>query len=125
MAMESTGVYWKSLYYLLEDSFAVLLVNATHMKNVPGPKTDISDYAWIAHLLEHGFLRGTFVPPEPIRERISRGTARRRSRSRKSGFTRRANPSRIVGHGSVGNRSARRCARPGSSSARKALSSRR
>ncbi len=68
VAMESTGVYWKPVYYLLEDAFTVLLVNAAHMKNVPGRKTDVSDCAWIAQLLEHGLLRASFVPPPPIRE---------------------------------------------------------
>src|SRR6516165_8043082 len=68
VAMESTGVYWKAVYYVLEDAFTVLLVNAQHMKNVPGRKTDVSDCAWIAQLLEHGLLRSSFVPPAPIRE---------------------------------------------------------
>ena len=68
VAMESTGVYWKAVYYLLEDAFTVLLVNAQHMKNVPGRKTDVRDCAWIAELLEHGLLRGSFVPPAPIRQ---------------------------------------------------------
>ena len=53
---------------MLEDAFTVLLVNAQHMKNVPGRKTDVRDCAWIAELLEHGLLRGSFVPPAPIRE---------------------------------------------------------
>ncbi len=68
VAMESTGVYWKPVYYMLEDSFQLLLVNAAHMKNVPGRKTDVKDCAWIAQLLEHGLLRSSFVPPPPIRE---------------------------------------------------------
>jgi transposase len=68
VAMESTGVYWKAVYYVLEDAFTVLLVNAQHMKNVPGRKTDVRDCAWIAELLEHGLLRASFVPPAPIRE---------------------------------------------------------
>lgn len=68
VAMESTGVYWKPVYYILEDSFQLLLVNAAHMKNVPGRKTDVKDCAWIAQLLEHGLLRASFVPPVPIRE---------------------------------------------------------
>lgn len=68
VAMESTGVYWKPVYYMLEDSFQLLLVNAAHMKNVPGRKTDAKDCAWIAQLLEHGLLRASFVPPPPIRE---------------------------------------------------------
>ncbi len=68
VAMESTGVYWKPVYYLLEEDFTVLLVNAAHIKNVPGRKTDVQDCAWIGQLLEHGLLRGSFVPPAPIRE---------------------------------------------------------
>ena len=68
VAMESTGVYWKPVYYVLEDAFRVLLVNAAHMANVPGRKTDVADCAWIAQLLECGLLRGSFVPPPAIRE---------------------------------------------------------
>jgi transposase len=68
VAMESTGVYWKPVYYVLEDSFTVLLVNAAHLKRVPGRKTDVSDCVWIAQLLAHGLLRGSFVPPRAIRE---------------------------------------------------------
>ena len=68
VGMESTGVYWKPVYYVLEDAFRCLLVNAAHMHNVPGRKTDVQDCAWIAQLLEHGLLRGSFVPPVPIRE---------------------------------------------------------
>ena len=68
VAMESTGVFWKPVYYLLEDDFEVLLVNAAHIKNVPGRKTDVSDCAWIAQLLEHGLLHPSFVPPPEIRE---------------------------------------------------------
>ena len=68
VAMESTGVYWKPVFYALEDSFTCLLVNATHIKQVPGRKTDVRDCVWIAQLLEHGLLRGSFVPPAPIRE---------------------------------------------------------
>jgi len=67
VAMESTGVYWKPVYYMLEDEFEVLLVNAAHIKHVPGRKTDTIDAAWIAQLLAHGLLRGSFVPPKPIR----------------------------------------------------------
>jgi transposase len=66
--MESTGVYWKPIYYVLEERFTCLLVNAAHVKQVPGRKTDIKDCEWIAQLLEHGLLRGSFVPPAPIRE---------------------------------------------------------
>jgi len=68
VAMESTGVYWKPVYYALEDGFRLLLVNAAHMANVPGRKTDVADCAWIGQLLECGLLRGSFVPPPPIRE---------------------------------------------------------
>jgi transposase len=68
VAMESTGVYWKPVFYALESDFTCLLVNAAHIKQVPGRKTDVQDCAWIAQLLEHGLLRGSFVPPAPIRE---------------------------------------------------------
>jgi transposase len=68
VAMESTGVYWKPIYYVLEEAFACLLVNAAHIKQVPGRKTDVQDCVWIAQLLEHGLLRSSFVPPVPIRE---------------------------------------------------------
>jgi len=68
VAMESTGVYWKPVYYVLETDFTVWLVNAAHIKQVPGRKTDVSDCAWIAQLLAHGLLRGSFVPPVMIRE---------------------------------------------------------
>jgi transposase len=67
VAMEATGVYWKPVYYALEHDFEVMLVNAAHMKNVPGRKTDVADAAWIAQLLEHGLLRASFVPPPDIR----------------------------------------------------------
>lgn len=68
VAMESTGVYWKPVFYALEDAFTCLLVNAAHIKQVPGRKTDVLDCIWIAELLEHGLLRGSFVPPLAIRE---------------------------------------------------------
>jgi transposase len=68
VAMESSGVYWKPVYYVLEDEFEVLLVNAQHVKNVPGRKTDMKDAEWLCELLECGLLRGSFVPPRPIRE---------------------------------------------------------
>jgi transposase len=68
VAMESTGVYWKPVYHLLEERFTCLLVNAAHLKHVPGRKTDVQDCAWIAQVLEHGLLRGSFVPPAPIRD---------------------------------------------------------
>src|SRR3954447_22641158 len=68
VAMESTGVYWKPVFHLLEDRFQVMLVNAQHIKQVPGRKTDVKDCQWIAQLLQHGLLRPSFVPPVPIRE---------------------------------------------------------
>ncbi len=68
VAMESTGVYWKPVYYVLEDGFTLLLVNAQHLKLVPGRKSDVRDSAWIAQLLECGLLRSSFVPPAPIRD---------------------------------------------------------
>jgi len=68
VAMEATGVYWKPVWYVLEDDFELLLVNAQHVKNVPGRKTDVSDAQWLCQLLEHGLLRGSFVPPRPQRE---------------------------------------------------------
>jgi transposase len=66
-AMESTGVYWKPIWNLLEDQFQVLLVNARHIKQVPGRKTDVKDSEWIAQLLQCGLLRGSFVPATPQR----------------------------------------------------------
>ena len=68
IAMESTGVYWKPVYNILEEEFFILLVNARHIKNVPGHKTDKKDSAWIAKLLLSGLLSGSFIPPRPIRE---------------------------------------------------------
>ena len=69
VAMESTGVYWKPVYNLLEGVCQeVLVVNAQHIKNVPGRKTDVKDAEWIADLLVHGLLSGSFVPPRPTRE---------------------------------------------------------
>ena len=68
VAMESTGVYWKPVFYVLEEAMTCVLVNPVHMRQVPGRKTDVQDCAWIAQLLEHGLLRGSFVPPVPIRE---------------------------------------------------------
>ncbi len=67
VAMESTGVYWKPLYNLLEGHFEVLIVNAQHIKAVPGRKTDVKDAEWIADLLQHGLLRPSFIPPAPQR----------------------------------------------------------
>jgi transposase len=68
VAMEATGVYWKPVFYVLEQDFTVLLVNPADVKRLPGRKTDVSDAAWLAQLLEHGLLRPSFIPPRPIRE---------------------------------------------------------
>ncbi len=68
VAMESTGVYWVPVYNLLEGALELLVVNAQHMKAVPGRKTDVSDAEWIAQLHRHGLLRGSFVPPKPQRQ---------------------------------------------------------
>lgn len=68
VGMEATGVYWKPIYYMLEDDFECWLLNARHLKNVPGRKTDVKDAEWICQLLEHGLVRPSFVPPKEIRE---------------------------------------------------------
>jgi transposase len=68
VAMESTGSYWKPVFNLLEPRFEVVLVNAHHIKQVPGRKTDVKDSEWIAQLLQHGLLRASFIPPRPTRE---------------------------------------------------------
>src|ERR687887_2551379 len=68
VAMESTGDYWKLVFNLLEGTFEVLLVNAQHVKAVPGRKTDVKDAAWLAELLQHGLLRASFIPPVAQRE---------------------------------------------------------
>lgn len=68
VAMESTGVYWKPVYNLLEGLFELLVVNAQHIKRVPGRKTDVMDAEWVADLLQHGLLRASFVPPTDQRQ---------------------------------------------------------
>jgi transposase len=68
VARESTGVYWKPIYNVLEGRFTILLVNARHIKNVPGRKTDVKDCQWLAQLLQCGLLKGSFVPDRPQRE---------------------------------------------------------
>src|SRR6516165_710511 len=67
VAMESTGVYWKPVFNILEGGVHVILVNAEHIKKVPGRKTDVKDCQWIAQLLQHGLLKASFVPGRPIR----------------------------------------------------------
>jgi transposase len=68
VAMEATGVYWKPVWHVLEGDFELVLANAAHIKNVPGRKTDVNDAEWIADLVAHGLIRGSFVPPERIGE---------------------------------------------------------
>ncbi len=68
VAMESTGVFWKPIFNILEGSVEVLLVNARHIKQVPGRKTDVKDCQWIAQLLQHGLLKGSFIPDRPQRD---------------------------------------------------------
>jgi transposase len=67
VAMEATGVYWKPVWAILEDHFELMLVNARHVKQVPGRKTDVKDAQWLCQLLEAGLLRASLVPPKPIR----------------------------------------------------------
>lgn len=66
VATESTGVYWKLVWHILEGQFELLLANSQHVKVISGHKTDPRDAAWVAELLQYGMLRGSFVPPEPI-----------------------------------------------------------
>ena len=69
IGMESTGVYWKPVYAVLEeDDFELIVGNANHIRNVPGRKTDVKDAEWLADLVRHGFIKKSFVPPRPIRE---------------------------------------------------------
>jgi transposase len=68
VAMEATGVYWKPVWHVLEEQFTLVLANAMHIRNVPGRKSDTNDATWIADLLAHGLIRGSFVPPAPIQE---------------------------------------------------------
>ena len=84
-AMESTGVYWCPVYTVLEEHFELTLVNARHVKHVPGRKTDVKDSEWLAQLLECGLLRGSFISPREIRElrdltRLRKALTRNRSR---------------------------------------------
>ena len=68
VAMESTGIYWKPIFNILEEDFDVILANAQHIKNVPGRKTDVKDSQWIAHLFRNGLISGSFIPPRNIRD---------------------------------------------------------
>lgn len=66
--LESTGVYWKPIFNVLEENMEVVLPNARHVKNVPGRKTDVKDCEWLAQLLHYGLIKGSFIPPKPIRD---------------------------------------------------------
>ena len=68
VVMEATGDYWKPVWHMLEEDFELMLVNARHVKNVPGRKTDVGDSAWLCQLAEAGLLQASFVPPKPIRD---------------------------------------------------------
>src|SRR5262245_27521285 len=68
VAMESTGVYWKPIWQVLEGQFTLVLAHALHIRNIPGRKSAVNDATWIADLLAHGLLRGSFVPPAPVQE---------------------------------------------------------
>ncbi|MFZ5998009.1 MAG: IS110 family transposase [Nitrospirota bacterium] len=68
VAMESTGIYWRPVFNILEEDFEILLANARHIKNVPGRKTDVQDSEWICKLLRNGLIRGSFIPPKHIRQ---------------------------------------------------------
>jgi len=99
VAMESTGVYWKPIWYALDGQFELLLANPLHVRSIPGRKSDINDATWIADLLAHGLVRSSFVPPEPIqelRDRVARrgGTTNRESRAEPR-LSRRISPGRV------------------------------
>src|SRR6185436_14816781 len=64
----ATGVYWKPVYYVLEEALQCWLLNARHLHNVPGRKTDVQDAEWVCQMVEHGLVHPSFVPPPPIRE---------------------------------------------------------
>src|SRR5262245_23755602 len=68
VAMESTGVFWKPVWHVLEGQFELVLANARHLRHIPGRKSDVNDATWIADLLAHGLIRSSFVPPAPIHE---------------------------------------------------------
>jgi transposase len=68
VVMEATGSYWKAVWHILEGSFTLLLANAAHVRNVPGRKSDVNDATWLADLLAHGLIQGSFVPPVPIQD---------------------------------------------------------
>jgi transposase len=95
VAMESTGIYWRPIFNILEGSFQLLLVNAQHIKFVPGRKTDVKDAQWIAELLQHGLLKPSYIPAAPqrtlrellkYRQYLTQGSAVRLSRSWEIGW---------------------------------------
>jgi transposase len=89
VAMESTGIYWRCVHNILEADFEVILVNARHVKNVPGRKTDIEDSRWLAGLLRHGLLRGSFIPAKEIRQWRELSRVRRKNRDTLGDYKRR------------------------------------
>jgi transposase len=79
IVMEATGVYWKPVWHILSDGeFELVLANAAHVKNVPGRKTDVNDATWLADLLAHGLVRGSFVPDQQTQEMRNPGLRRGR-----------------------------------------------
>jgi transposase len=103
VVMEATGDYWKPVWHVLEDDFELMLVNARHVTQVPGRKTDVSDAAWLCQLAEAGLLRASFVPPKPIRD-LRQLTSRRPSQRKPTNRRRRRARGRDL---------ARRCAPQG------------
>lgn len=89
VAMESTGIYWRPVHNVLEPEVEVVLVNARHVKNVPGRKTDIEDSRWLAGLLRHGLLRGSFIPPKDVRQWRELSRMRRKNRDTLGDYKRR------------------------------------
>ena len=89
VAMESTGVYWRPIHNILEGTTEVILVNARHIKNVPGRKTDIADSRWLAGLLQHGLLKGSYIPEKEVRQWRELSRARRKNRDTISDYKRR------------------------------------
>jgi len=89
VAMESTGIYWRCIHNVLEGHVDVILVNARHIKNLPGRKTDIEDSKWLAGLLRHGLVRGSFIPPKEVRQWRELSRLRRKNRDTLSDYKRR------------------------------------
>jgi len=89
VAMESTGVYWQPIHNILEGNIEVILVNARHIKNVPGRKTDIADSRWLAGLLQHGLLKGSYIPEKEVRHWRELSRIRRKNRDTISDYKRR------------------------------------